>query len=166
MSSKIVRAALFVLLSTAVAVPSFAQNYPFPSKVGQPPAICIGCKGLNSAGEPNAGKPTWQYDNPLIAFAVRMVDSQATPNIQNLGMRTLRAGIVRTAYSQRGSAPPRVYAYIGLATFGAYRLDTFLRSPMVPVGSLTNERIGLRKDGQEKVLRPDAIVYRSEEHNV
>ena len=163
MRSKIVPAALFALLSAAIAVPSFAQNYPFPSKVGELPIIiCTACKSLNSAGQPNVGKPTWPYDDPLVAFAGRMVDSQATPNIQNLGMRTLRAGIVRTAYTQRGAAPPTVYVYIGLATLGAYRLDSFppgRRSPMVPVSSLASTRVGLRKDGPEKVARPNAFVY-------
>jgi hypothetical protein len=162
MSFRNVPIALFALSSFAVGLPLVAQNYPLPVKAGQPAAVCTGCKSLNSAGQPNAGKPTVQYDAPLVAFAGRVVDSQATQNIQHLGMRTLRAGIVRTAYSQRGEAPPRVYAYIGLGTFGAYSLDTFptvVRSNTVTVREVAKRSVGQRTTGPEKVARPDAVVY-------
>lgn len=156
------KSVLTLVAVLAVASPSFAQNYPLPKKVGQAPSICTECKSLNSAGEPNEGKPTWQFNDPLSEFAGRVVDSQGTQNIQHQGHRTLRAGIVRTAYSSRGSAPPRVYAYIGLGTFGAYSLDTFaatLKAPPVTVVTVNGGAVGLRNKKPETVAKPDAIVY-------
>lgn len=156
--SLVVAITVFVILTLSAG----AQNYPFPSKVGQPAAICTGCRSLNASGEPNDGKPTWQYDDPLFAFTGRVVDSQATQNIQHQGMRTLRAGIVRSAYSRRGDAPPRVYAYIGLATFGAYSLETFpktLGSKMITVRDVAKRSVALRTSGPERVAKPDAVVY-------
>jgi PKD repeat protein len=156
------KSVLTLVAMLAVAAPSFAQDYPLPKKAGESFSICTGCKSLNSASEPNDGKPTWQFDDPLSAFAGRVVDSQGTQNIQHQGHRTLRAGLVRTAYTARGSAPPRVYAYIGLGTFGAYTLDTFattLKNPMTTVVTVNGGGVGLRNGKPEKVAKPDAMVY-------
>ena len=103
------RSVLSLVAAVVIAAPSLAQNYPFPSKVGQPAAICTGCSGTNVLGEPNAGKPTYPYAAPLTSFVGRLVDSNETKSVQHVGMRTARAGLVRTANSQRGNAPPRVY---------------------------------------------------------
>ena len=156
------KSVLTLVAVLAVASPSIAQNYPQPTKVGTAQSICVECKSLNSVGEPNLDKPTWQFDDPLSAFAGRVVDSQGTQNIQHQGHRTLRAGLVRTAYSARGSAPARVYAYIGLGTFGAYSLDTFattLKNPMVTVVTVNGGPVALRNKKPETVAKPDAIVY-------
>ncbi|HEY0158383.1 MAG TPA: PKD domain-containing protein [Thermoanaerobaculia bacterium] len=156
------KSVLTLVAVLTVGSPSFAQNYPMPKKVGETPAICTDCDGFNDAGEPSAGKPTYPYDAPLTAFAGRIVDSQATKNIQHIGMRTARAGRVRTAYSNRGTAPPRVYAYIGLGTFGAYSIDSFLatlKAPMVPVSAIkTGAKFGGRSP-LEKLAAPGAWVY-------
>ena len=159
MKSLRIQMLLIAMLTRAVA----AQNYPLPVQEGDPPAICRGCKSINAAGESNDGKPTPSYPNPPLRFVGRIIDSQATANIQHIGMRTLRAGIVRTAYaSGRGAAPARVYAYIGLGTLGAYNLTTFLQTisaPMVPVTALkTGARFGGRSPF-ERVARPDGWFY-------
>jgi PKD repeat protein len=157
------KSVLTLVAVLAVASPSFAQNYPMPTKVGEPAAKCTGCANNNSSGEPNADKPVWQYAAPLSAFAGRIVDSNETKNIQHLGMRTARAGLVRTAYSARGTAPPRVYAYIGLATLGAYHLDSFLttiKAPLSPVDKVI--KTGTKYQGRnpvEQVAAPNAFVY-------
>jgi len=96
--------------------------------------LCTGCKGSNAAGEPNAGKPTWPYSQPIVRFVGRIVDSSSTGSVQNDGIRTLRAGRIRVAKTQRGSAPPRAYIQLGSAV-AAYNLSTFftttLGSPLV-----------------------------------
>jgi PKD repeat protein len=152
----------FLLTASA---PLFAQNYPNPTKVGTPATVCTGCKGTNSAGQPNDGKPTYQYAAPLSAFVGRYNDSNVTQSVQNRGMRTLRAGKVRVASTQRGTAPPRVYMAQG-ETFAAYSVDSFfgtrLGSPLTAVNQIEAPNGNFRWGGRnpfETVLLFDAYFY-------
>lgn len=147
------------------SLPLLAQNYPMPSKVGEPAAICTGCGGSNSAGELNAGKPTFAYDAPLTNHVGRVNDSNSTGLAQNQGMRPLRAGKVRIATSARGSAPPRVYMQLG-ETFAAYSLSTFftttLAAPLIPVNQIPVPRRTSPWGGRnpfEKIAMFDAYFY-------
>ena len=135
--------ALFACLVLAPAS-LHAQSYPFPGSDRQAPVLCKACKGTNAAGEPNAEKPTWPYSQPIVRFVGRIVDSSSTVSVQNDGIRTLRAGRIRVAKTQRGSAPARAYIQLGSAV-AAYNLSTFfttaLSAPMVaanhiPTGQL------------------------------
>jgi len=156
------KSVLSLVAAVVVATPSLAQNYPMPTKVGQPAAVCTGCSGNNAVGEPNAGKPTYQYASPITSFVGRLVDSNETKSVQHSGMRTARAGIIRTAHSQRGAAPPRVYVQIGQA-LGAYSLSTFftskLSSPMVPINVVGTGSTYRERDPFERIALFDAHVY-------
>jgi PKD repeat protein len=151
---KLVWKSVLTLVFLSTGLSTLAQNYPMPSKVGQTATICKtdgtgplfseACtNGLNSAGEPNAGKPTYQYGGVLTSFVGRYNDSNTTGIVQNKGMRTLRAGKVRIAPSTRGSAPPRVYMQMG-ETFVSYALSTFftstLQAPMIAVNTIPAPR--------------------------
>jgi IPT/TIG domain len=151
---------VWLLLSIAVGATSvFAQNYPLPGAVPDPPVICTGCPGTNSVGEANAGQPTYPYDLPLSRLAGRYVDSSSTANVQNVGMRTVRAGIVRVAPGLTN----RIYLALG-ATVGAYTLDTFfsgkLQQPMVAVNTInTGLSYKSSRNPFEKLAKPDRFFY-------
>jgi PKD repeat protein len=153
--------ALTVLL--LVSSPLLAQNYPMPTKVGEQQTVCTGCAGTNSAGEPNSGKPTYQYNAPLSDFVGRFHDSNSTKSVQNKGMRTLRAGKVRMA-GQRGTAPPRIYIQMG-ETFAAYGFDSFfsrLGEPLTAVNQIDTPNRIFPWGGRtpfEQILMLDAYFY-------
>jgi PKD repeat protein len=119
------------LLACLVLSPAslHAQLYPFPGSDRQAAVLCTGCKGINAAGEINAGKPTWPYSQPIVRFVGRVVDSSSTVSVQNDGIRTLRAGRIKVAKTQRGSAPPRAYIQLGSAV-AAYNLSTFFTTTL------------------------------------
>jgi PKD repeat protein len=157
---------LIAVLSTASS--SLAQNYPLPSKVGEPAAVCTACPGNNAASEPNTGKPTVAYDAPLSDFVGRIVDSNSTGGYQHDpivgGFRTARAGFVRPAFNTRGTAPPRLYIAIGQA-IGAYSLDTFfttkLAGGVVPLNAVADLKPQTRtgRTPIEKISPFDAYFY-------
>jgi hypothetical protein len=128
------KSAVLLLSMAASATFVSAQNHPMPSAVTDPPVICTGCPGNNSAGEVNDGKPTFPYDSPISVHVGRFVDSSSTNSVLP-GMRTLRSGIVRVAPASLN----RIYLQLG-ATLGAYTLDTFftgkLTQPMVALNTL------------------------------
>lgn len=151
-------------LILAISGPSFAQNHPMPGSVDDPPVICFGCPETNASGQDNDGLPTWPYDAPLSEHVGRLVDSSDTKGVQHIGFRTARAGMVRVAYDQRGTAPPRVYVRIGEA-LGAYSLDSFFTSTlpggMASVSGLkskTGSTVGGRSP-LEKITYFDAFLY-------
>ncbi|HEV7768584.1 MAG TPA: PKD domain-containing protein, partial [Thermoanaerobaculia bacterium] len=124
--------------------------------------MCTTCPGFNSSGEQNAGKPTYQYAAPLSSFVGRYVDSNDTVSVQHIGMRTARAGFMRVALNQRGTAPPRLYSQIGQAV-GIYSLSTFfttkLQQGLSPVNVIgTGSGYGGRSP-LEKIAIFDAHVY-------
>ncbi len=152
MIQKKIASLLFVCLLTPVF--ALAQNTPEPGSVAEPAVPCTGCPGTND------GKPTYPYDVPLSDHVGRIVDSLTTANVQNLGMRTLRAEKVRMQPSR-----DRVYIQLG-STIAAYTLSTFftgtLQQPMVTVNTLQTggpqayTRFG---DPFERLARPDAFIY-------
>jgi hypothetical protein len=148
------KSALLLFVSMSLS----AQNYPMPGALEDPPVICTGCPGNNGAGEPNAGKPTFPFGTPLSVHTGRYVDSQNTLTVQNVGMRTVRAGLVRTAPASRN----RLYLGLG-ATVGAYTLDTFftgkLQTPMVPVNTIPTGSPYGGRNPYEKLARPDRFFY-------
>lgn len=151
---------LFLKIAVCVlsAVPVAAQNHPMPTAVPDPPVLCTGCPGTNSAGEPNAGKPTFPYDSPVALHIGRYVDSSTTSTVQNFGMRTLRAGSIRVAPAARN----RIYLGLG-ATVGAYALDTFfsgkLLQPMVAVNTIPTGSVYGGRNPFEKLAKPDRFFY-------
>lgn len=157
---------VLTLLILFVAASLFAQPIAKPTKVGSPASVCAGCYGNNSAGEPNAGKPMYQFSGPLSAYIGRTVDASVTPDLQLVGMRTVRAGrFIRVAPSSRGTAPPRIYMGMG-ETLGVYSLDTFftstLAAPMVPINSVsTGFSYGSGRNGFpfETIAPWDAFFY-------
>lgn len=162
------RSVLSLIATLAVASSSLAQNYPLPGKVGAPAVVCTGCSGNNAVGEPNSGKPTYAYGSPLSSFVGRLVDSNDTISIQHIGMRTARAGMIRTVPTTRGSAPPRVYVAIGEA-LGAYSLSTFFTTKLpggtVPISNVdTGSRYGNRNP-LERITMFDAHVYPESTHS-
>jgi hypothetical protein len=144
---------LGVFLLTA---PASGQTHPFPGSTAEPLVICTGCRGFNSIGEENEGKPTFPYDLPLANHTGRWLSSEQVPSVQNVGMRTIRAG---DELRIRGN---RLYLKLG-STIGVYPLDTFfttrLAEPMISVSSLaTGYRYGQRSPF-ERLARPDAWIY-------
>lgn len=143
---------LIVLCLLAAAPAATAQNYPYPGK--ETPVLCTGCGGTNE------GLPTYPYDDPLVAHAGRYVDSSTTGNVQNAGMRTVRARVTRVAPERN-----RIYVAMGEA-IGAYTLDQFfttnLRQPMVPVNTIeVNTATAWTRYGEpyEKLTRPESLFY-------
>lgn len=153
-----IAALLFVCLLTPAL--AFAQNYPEPASAGEPAVLCTGCPGGNAANESNNGKPLYPYNVPLADHVGRVVDSSTTANVQNLGMRTLRAEKVRIRPSH-----DRIYVQLG-STIAAYTLSTFFTStlpkPMVGVNTLhTGGPYAIDRYGKpfERLARPDAFIY-------
>jgi hypothetical protein len=149
--SRLLSALLVCLLAAGHAA---AQLYVFPGRKSASPTNCTGCTGTN------ANLPTWQYERPLFAHAGRYVDSTTTGNIQDLGMRTVRARQIRVNEDRN-----RIYVALGEA-IGAYTLDTWfathLRRPMGTMSDLqtTGARISGRAPGPlEKVSVPQQFFY-------
>lgn len=152
----------FLLVLLAVSSSLFAQNYPLPASVSEPPAICTGCTGMNSSGQSNNGLPTWPYPVPPFDFAGRFLDSYKTANVQNLGMRTIRARTVRAVPSRN-----RLYIQGGETVF-VYSLDTFFSSRLLEGMIALNTIAATPAPGQgwggrggvyERLSRPDAFFY-------
>jgi hypothetical protein len=150
------RKSVCLLLSlAATSLTLSAQNHPMPGAQSDPPVICTGCPGTNTEGELNAGKPTYPYDSPIKLHAGRIVDSASTATVQDFGMRTVRAGIVRTASG-------RIYLALG-ATVGAYTRATFfsgkLLQPMVAVNTISTGKTYGGRNPFEKLAKPDRFFY-------
>jgi hypothetical protein len=155
MIQKKIASLLFVcLLAPAFA---FAQTYPEPASAGEPAVLCTGCPGTNAAGEANDGKPLYPYDVPLVDHVGRLVDSSTMQNVQNAGMRTLRARAVRIRPSR-----DRIYVQLG-ETIAAYTLSTFftttLTMPSVSVTTINTGNMYFRPGTPETLAKPDAHFY-------
>jgi hypothetical protein len=155
MIQKKIASLLFVcLLAPAFA---FAQTYPEPASVAEPAVLCTECPGTNALGETNDGKPLYPYDVPLVDHVGRLVDSSAMQNVQNAGMRTLRARAVRIRPSR-----DRIYVQLG-ETIAAYTLSTFftttLAMPPVSVTTIDTGSIYFRPGTPETLAKPDAHFY-------
>ncbi|HEY0158430.1 MAG TPA: IPT/TIG domain-containing protein [Thermoanaerobaculia bacterium] len=148
---------LRVALALSFSLSALAQNHPLPGSTAEPPAICTGCPGWNSVGEVNADKPTYPYNVPLAAHVGRYVDSSSTKNVQHIGIRTIRAGIVRV-----NAANGRVYLGLG-AAIGAYDLPTFfttrLAEPMVNVAGINTGSAVFGRSPLERASRIDGFIY-------
>lgn len=139
---------MFILVT-----PAFAQHWPNPGKGTG--TVCTNCEGAAK------GKLTYPFDEPLIRHVGRYVDSTTVGNVQNLGMRTVRAGEVRS-YPGRN----RVAIAIGEGV-GLYNLDT-LFSTKLPAGMVNVDKsvnitpyfnFDRYSDPLEKVLPTDAFFY-------
>ena len=148
-----------LLLALCAAPRLLGQNYPLPGAAWEPLASCTGCPGTNSiSGAPNDGAPTYPYTLPFGDHVGRLVDSSTTPTVQNVGMRTVRAGRMRTA-------PDGARLYVALGeTIGAYSTASLftekLRQPMVAVNTIDTD--GTSYGGRspfEKLAKPDAFFY-------
>lgn len=154
-----------LLLAVSLSPAAFAGYYTLPSKTSEPVTKCNGCLGSNLYGELNDGLPTYQYASPLAKHIGRLVDSSSTKDVQNVGIRTLRAGVIRVAPAQHGSAPPTIYIELGGAV-AAYHLSTFFSSKL-PAGTVDvktlvsgigGSRTG-RGDLNEMVTPWDSYMY-------
>jgi hypothetical protein len=141
-----------LLVCLVAAGHAAAQLYVFPGRKSSSPTTCTTCPGAN------ANLPTYQFDRPLFAHAGRYVDSTTTGNIQNLGMRTVRARQIRVS-----EAHNRIYIALGEA-IGSYTLDTWfathLRKPMGTMAQL--QTTGAPINGRsplEKVSVPHQYFY-------
>lgn len=121
-----------------------------------PGGKCVGCAGRNSWRQANAGLPTVATP-PALRFAGRIVDSYDTINVQNVGIRTVRAREVRVAPDGQ-----RIYIALGEAV-GAYDTSTFfarLGQPLKSVsGMRTGGKVGRYGKPIEKAMLPDALFY-------
>lgn len=158
------RAKLAVLCAAALSLSlsAFAQSYyPKPAKTS---VICAGCPGRNHHGQNNAGLPTAPLSGPFVRHAGRYMDSTQCGDVQNLGMRTVRAMDLTIAASRN-----RIYTRLG-STFVAYTLDKFITTvgkPLVPIsdyrGSGQFVRTGSNKI--EGVAAIDQYVYAEASNN-
>lgn len=165
---KLVWKSVFTLALLLTCLPSLAQNYPMPKKVGESPALCdasgTGAKYCDACSGDNANKPTYPYSAPLSKFVGRLVDSSTTGIVQNRGMRTLRAHKIRVVPA-RGTAPGRVYMQMG-ETFAVYSLATFfdqtLKAPMIAANEIPVPHNGFPWGGRstyERIASFDAYFY-------
>jgi hypothetical protein len=142
-------------LGLVMALPAMAQKYVFPGK--EIPAPCVDCLGKNAAGIPNKDLPTWPYADPFVRHVGRYVDSTTTGNVQNLGIRTVRAGMIRVS-----PATNRVYIALGEAV-GGYSLDslfdTTLALPLIDVGDLPLAKRPTGRSPLEMVAPPQSLFY-------
>jgi PKD repeat protein len=145
---------LFPLLTMCfLVVPAFAQNWPMPGKGTAVP--CASCPGAAT------GKLTYPFNDPLVRHVGRYVDSSGVMNVQNIGMRTVRAREIR-AYPSQNTIAVALGEGVGL-----YNLDTFFTStlgkPLVGVDKAfkmnTLSKFGRYADPFEKLLPPDAFFY-------
>ncbi|HEV7241012.1 MAG TPA: PKD domain-containing protein [Thermoanaerobaculia bacterium] len=162
---KFVRNAVIGLLFCAVpATRMLAQKHPMPGPKSQPNVICTGCPGTNTLGQENDGLPTYPYSSPIIDHTGRYVDSSIIAQYMHIGIRTIRAQVIRVAKNQRGAAPPRIYIQLGSA-IGAYSLDSFfstkLPGGMISIGTLFGQvaLTGPDRVPPEKMLKWDGFVY-------
>ncbi|HEX7705356.1 MAG TPA: PKD domain-containing protein [Thermoanaerobaculia bacterium] len=134
-----------------------------PKSVSDPLVICTGCPGNNRHGEANTGLPIEPYGSPVAGYVGRFMESTNTGDYQQ-PFRTARAGRIRVAPQQRGSAPPRVYSQIGSA-LGVFSLSNYYTEKLAAstnaLGDVHNiiPYLGSLGRSSERVARPDAIVY-------
>ncbi|HYI13362.1 MAG TPA: hypothetical protein VEK57_30220 [Thermoanaerobaculia bacterium] len=93
---------------------------------------------------PNTGKKTAAFNDPLIRYVGRYVDSSTTPNVQNLGMRTVRAQRVRVSHALK-----RIFVKYA-ETIAGFSFDQFLAN--VAVADLP--KVGVMKTGNTSPSRP------------
>jgi PKD repeat protein len=149
-----------LILSIAAASPVLAQNHPMPGSKSELPVLCTGCPGNNASGQANDGLPTYPYSGVLLDHVGRYVDSSSTNSFQHWAgsFRTARARTIRTAYTTRGTAPPRVYIQIGNAV-AAYSLDSFFTSRLPGGMKPINYKFSGAGSGREYFLEWDSFVY-------
>src|SRR6185295_2264571 len=101
--------------------------------------------------------PTWPFAAPFVSHVGRYVDSTTTGNVQNLGIRTVRAGTVRVNVPKN-----RIYIALGEAVAG-YALDTFFTTkvpkPPVAVSALNLGKTPKGRSPLETVAKPDSLFY-------
>jgi WD40 repeat protein len=107
---------------------------------------------------PNTGKETVGFSDPLFAYAGRYVDSDNTRNVQNVGMRTVRAQRVRV-----NQARQRIFVKYG-ETVAAFPIDMFLTNianpDLWPVGVMkTGTPVNRYGDPVEIVAKPSTFFY-------
>ncbi|MFP5246761.1 MAG: hypothetical protein ACLGH0_08710, partial [Thermoanaerobaculia bacterium] len=138
-----------LLLGVCVSSPLLAQSYVYPSK-----DVASKCE---SCLVPNVGLPAWPYSTPLVRHVGRYVDSTTTGNVQNLGIRTVRARAIRYA-----PATNRIYIALGEAV-GGYKLDSFFTTKLPQaMTTVNNLHIGGRVGGRlpyEKCALPESLFY-------
>jgi hypothetical protein len=107
---------------------------------------------------PNAGKKTAGFNDPIAAYVGRYVDSANTRNVQNVGMRTVRAQRIRVSYPRK-----RIFVEYG-ETVAAFPIAQFLTN--VAVATLPG--VGVMKTGAtvkrlgdpiEVVAKPSTFFY-------
>ncbi|HYI13360.1 MAG TPA: hypothetical protein VEK57_30210 [Thermoanaerobaculia bacterium] len=107
---------------------------------------------------PNTGKKTAGFNDPLVAYVGRYVDSANTRNVQNVGMRTVRAQRIRVSYPRK-----RVFVEYGEAIAG-FPIAQFLAN----VAAKTLSGVGVMKTGAtvkrlgdpvEIVAKPNTFFY-------
>lgn len=141
------RAKLVALCAAILAfsLSAFAQSYhPEPAKTT---VICAGCPGKNHHGQDNAGLPTHVFTSPIVRHTGRYMDSTQTGDVQNLGMRTVRAMDLTIAPSRN-----RIYSRFG-STFVAYALDKFATTVgrgLVPISNYSGTGPFVR-EGSNKI---------------
>jgi hypothetical protein len=145
------RSFLFVLACLATALPAGAQFWVRPAPQSNTPTLCAGCRN------PATNLPVAQFLAPIAAHAGRYVDSTTTPNVQNLGMRTVRARRIRVNRERN-----RIYIGLGEAV-GIYKLDQFftttLRRPLETMQSLAIGRAIGGRVPLESVAVPWQFFY-------
>src|SRR5688500_8293230 len=107
---------------------------------------------------PNTNKKTVGFNDALVAYVGRYVDSANTRNVQNVGMRTVRAQRIRVSYLRK-----RIFVEYG-ETVAAFPIAQFLLN--VAVSSLPS--VGVMKTGStvkrlgdpiEIVAKPSTFFY-------
>jgi len=138
-----------VLFATPAA---FAQKWPMPSK--NTGVACTQCPGTL------AGKLTYPYKDPIVRHVGRFLDSTTTGNVQNTGMRTVRARNMRH-YTSRN----RVYVQAGESAF-LFDARTFFTATLAqPLVALNNINLtplqgwGGRGGTYERIQLPDRYFY-------
>lgn len=142
------------LLFAVLPVAAYDGNWTLPGRKAATETTCKACRG-----EKATALPTWQYGYPFAAFTGRYIDSTATANQQNVGMRTVRARRVRL--NRDGQ---RIYVGLGEAV-GVYKLDEFFttalqRTMETPASLATGTALGDR-DGSpvEAISVPYQFFY-------
>jgi PKD repeat protein len=118
------------------------------------PVTCTGCV------TPATNKLTYPYKDPLVRHVGRYLDSTTTGNVQNAGMRTVRARMIR-------SYPGRNRIYIRMGEMAAlYDMRTFfnatLAQPLAALNTIsmsTTNGWGSRPGGYERIQLPDRFFY-------
>lgn len=141
-----------LLVLAFFVTPAFAQKWSMPGK--GTPVPCTTCIA------PATGKLTFPFNDPLMRHVGRYVDSSTVGNVQNAGMRTVRARVIRT-YPQNN----RIAIALG-ETVGLYKLDTFFTTKL-PAGMVNVNTFKIRpsvdwtrySDPYEKLSMPDRYFY-------